>query len=537
MPTGADVCVASLEACGIDTVFALPGEETNAIMDALAASSIEVVLCRHEQSAAFMASTHGRLTGKPAVCLATLGPGATNLMTGVADAQLDCVPLLAITGQAPRARLPRGQDSHQVIDLGRLFDPVTQRSETLMAADDIPGAVAEALCLATAPRPGAVHLSLPEDVAAEQTKAAPIAIGPMPQPFANPSVIADAVSRLMETDRVMLLAGAGVDRAGAASELASLIQNTGLPAATSFMAKGCVPTDAPSHLGAFGLPVRDHVDAAIASADLLLTIGLDPVEYPLEALTGGETPVIAISETRMPKNLGAPIDIEMIGDIAASLDALDHALKPRDWQMWETAQAAHDALRADRAAALEKMDDRPPPSQALVAALNTSVDRADTVLSGVGTHKLAMARDFAAERPGQILIGNGLAGMGLALPGAIAAARLQSEGRVIAVCGDGDVMMNVQEMETAHRLGLDLTVIVWVDGGYGLIEDKQEKDTGTRPDLSFGAVGWSDLARSFGWTHHACDTAADLQERLTAQRGRAGQHLITVPVRYDGALA
>ncbi|MEO0486118.1 MAG: thiamine pyrophosphate-binding protein [Pseudomonadota bacterium] len=534
MATGAALFVDCLKACGIDTVFALPGEETNALMDALARVDIDVVLCRHEQAAAFMASVHGRVTGRPAACLSTLGPGATNLLTGVADAQLDAVPLLAITGQGARKRLPRGQHSHQVIDLARLFEPVTKRSETIMAASDIPGAVAEAMRVAMDPCPGAVHLSLPEDVADEDTDADPVAVLPPARPLPSPRAVSAAVTELSAHERIMFLSGAGVTRTGTAPALAALVASTGLPVATSFMGKGCVSHDASSHLGAFGLPVDQLVDKAIADADVIVTVGLDPVEYPLEKLSGGTRPVVALAETSLPQNLGAPLAAEVVGDLRASLEALTHALKGRRFEMWPSAQAAQRAYVEHRE---QDVNAEPPTAPALVAALNAVVAPEDTVLSGVGTHKLALARDFVAHRPGQIVIANGLAGMGLALPGAIAAARLQSSGRVIAVCGDGDVMMNVQEMETAHRLDLPMTVIVWVDGGYGLIEDKQEHDTGTRPNLSFGTVDWAALAQSFGWSHTACDTAAALQDAVQARPGDARQRLITVPVRYTGAFA
>lgn len=535
METAADLFVACLAEAGIDTVYALPGEETNALMTALRAAEFDVVICRHEQSAAFMASVHGRLTGRTAACLATLGPGATNLMTGVADAMLDRAPLLAITGQAPVGRLPQGADGHQVLDLSRLFEPVTKRSQTIFQATDIPGAVAEAARLAQAPKPGAVHLSLPEDIAgAPAPDLAPVRAAARPTAHASPLAL-DQVEKLMAAaERPIVLAGAGTLRNNASAALCAFLDRTGYPMATTFMAKGILHADDPRNLGAFGLPGTDHVDRAVAAADLIVTVGYDPVEYPLHKLTDGRPiPVAALTETDIPDNLGWPLAAVAEGDLSHALCTLCAVAEPAP--VWTQAAEARDALRADLAEARADMTQCPPAAGPLVAALNAASTAQDVVFSGVGTHKLAIARDFQPHWPGQAVIANGLAGMGLALPGAIAAARLRQEGRVIAVCGDGDVMMNVQELESATRLDLAVTLVVWIDGGFGLIEDKQEAETGARPDLSFAPVDWAALARAFGWHHTGCHTAQDLQRALETRAAR--REIVTVPVRYDGTLA
>ena len=540
--TCADLFVRSLSEAGIDTIFALPGEETGDLMDALARSDIEIVLCRHEQAAAFMASVHGRLTGKPAACLATLGPGATNLVTGVADATLDLVPLIAITGQGGRDRIALGRNSHQIIDLDRLFEPVTKLSRTLRRADEIAGAVAEAVRVATCPRPGAVHLSMPEDLAGQPAGDAPAPkpVAPAHIPYPNPKALAEAVDRMARAERPMILVGAGVGRArtdaDASAAFRDFAQRTGYPVATSFMAKGAMEPDATQHLGAFGLPVEDHVDRAIAQSDLILAVGLDPVEYPVAKLTDdGRIPVVNVVECALPHDLGWDVCVDVIGDMAATLTALGKAAEPMP-ELWDAAKAARAAWIGDVNHGHTERDASPPPDTALVAALNDTLRPGDVLLSGVGTHKLSLARNLLPQRPGQVVIANGLAGMGLALPGAIAAARLGRYDRVLAVCGDGDVMMNVQDMETATRLDLPLTVIVWVDGGYGLIEDKQEADTGTRPELRFAGTDWAQLAAAFGWSHIACRTARDLCDVLQSDAADARQ-LISIPVTYDGTLA
>lgn len=535
---GAELLVRCLEQGGIDTVYALPGEETNDLMEALSRSSIRVVLCRHEQSAAFMASVHGRLTGQPAACLSTLGPGATNLITGVADATLDCVPLVAITGQGARARVSRGRHSHQILDLERLFEPVTKYSKSLGSSAEIPGIVAEALRAARSEVPGAVHLSLPEDLAAETAPEDPVDPPAPVETYFNPEALSGVINALQNSEQPIILAGAGVLRSGAEVALRQLVEGRGLPLATSFMAKGLLPADHPQHLGAFGLPVEDHVDRAIGQSDLVVAIGLDPVEYPLEKLLDPAVQtLVSIASSATPRDLGWPIGDELLGDLCATLSALGSALPSDASDLWPGAQEARAAYLSDINDSLGNLDVTPPPSEALVAALSQSVTDSDLILSGVGTHKLALARGFQCKRPGQIIIANGLAGMGLALPGAIAAAQLEPKRRVIAVCGDGDVMMNVQDMETATRLDIELTIVVWVDGGYGLIEDKQEADTGTRPDYSFEGVDWRHLAAAFGWHHVTCGTARDLMAALADPDISSKRRLISVPVQYSGNLA
>lgn len=537
--TGAELLVSCLEAEGIDTIFALPGEETNDLMDALDRSSIEIVICRHEQAAAFMASVHGRLTGQPAACLATLGPGATNLITGVADATMDLVPLIAITGQGSRDRMRRGRNSHQIIDLEKLFEPVTKSSVTLRRMEAIPGQVREALDCACSDRPGAVHLCLPEDLAGETTDhQAPLpARAERHVPYPNPSALATAVNTINDASKPIVLAGAGISRANAVEAFQDFVGQVRYPVATSFMAKGLLAPDDPSHLGAFGLPVDDHVDDATAAADLIIAVGLDPVEYPFAKLgDNGQKPVVQISTTRLPSNLGWDVRADVVGEIGASLAALGTSLADAK-ELWPEATNARAALMSDTNHALSELDRSPPSDRALVAALNQSLGPDDLILSGVGTHKLSLARQLAPRRPGHIVIANGLAGMGLALPGAIAASRLDRFSRVIAVCGDGDVMMNVQDMETATRLDLAMTVIVWVDGGFGLIEDKQQSETGARPDFGFASMDWAQLAGAFGWHHSACSTARDLADVLGTRTQTPRRHLITVPVRYDGSLA
>ncbi len=518
--TGAELFIRSLEAGGIDTVYGVPGEETTELMSALERSGIDFVLCRHEQAAAFMASVHGRLTGQPAVCLATLGPGATNLVTGVADATLDYAPLIAVTGQAGRERL--GRESHQVIDLERLFDPVTNASKTILDGATIAGDVAEAIRCATAPRLGAVHLCLPEDVAAAEVAGSPLPVAASSRPAAPQTDIDEIAGRIRGAARPVLICGAEVVRSEAVEHLQRLLAETHLPTATSFMAKGVVDFDSPFLLGTFGLMGDGPLDAFLGKADLFVAVGFDPIEYPPGDLMG-DTPVVVISETQMARGAGWRIAAEAVGDLSDSLDRLAAAL--------EGFEAPREAAGV-RPPAPDDDAELPDPDAAL-ACLNAHIEPDDIVFSGVGNHKMHLARGFRPKRAGQFIIPNGLAGMGLALPGGIAAARLYHNRHVIAVCGDGDVLMNVQEMETATRLGIAMTVLVWIDGGYGLIEEKHRADTGEDQSLAFCDIDWAQLAGSFGWTHTAAETRDALAKALARGRTEAERLLITIPVTYD----
>ncbi|MFP7673858.1 acetolactate synthase large subunit [Marivita sp. S0852] len=525
--TGAVAVLEALEAHGVNTIFGVPGEETTALMTAIEDSALTFVLCRHEQAAAFMASVHGRLTNTPAVCLSTLGPGATNLVTGVADAQLDHVPLIALTGQAGRDRLKR--ESHQVIDLEALFAPVTKQSRTLLMADDIPSSVAEAVRLAKHEKPGAVHLSLPEGVAATQTNA-PIVQARYTRPgAAHTDSLRDVAKAIGAAERPIVVAGAGVLRDKAVDAVTAFVENTQIPLVTTFMAKGILAKDHPQMLFSVGQPQDDIIDRALQAADLIVAIGFDPVEYDTTKLTLGKTPVAAISLAPSPVDSGWHITAEAVGELSHTLSSVTAHLNEARWPTCPTFASVRDDMiqhlsrpnGSDRNGLMSPHD--------LCASVSDVIRPEDTVISGVGLHKLWVARQVIAKRAGQVIVPNGLAGMGLALPGAIAAARVQTKGRVLAICGDGEVMMNLQEMETAARLGLRLTIMVWEDGGYGLIDEHQDDD---RPEFSFNNPVWSKLAHSFGWTHAHAKTAHDAYQLLHAGLTAEGPTLVSVRVDY-----
>ncbi len=545
--TGADLFAQSLKAHGIDTVYGVPGEENTALVQAFTREGIELVLVRHEQSAAYIASVEARLTGKPSACLSTLGPGAINLLGGVADAQLDHAPVLAITAQAPRERQQR-TFSHQVIDLDALFAPVTKFTRTLGTAEEIPGAVAEALRVAASPRPGAAHLSLPQDVAwatMKATEALPAA--ETEQGLPAPQSILRGADVIARAKRPVVLAGAGVLRGDAHQPLVAFLRASGLPMAHTLAATGLLAAEDPLMLGPVGLPVSDHADIALEAADLIVAIGFDPEEVPAARFTDdGRVPVLSVSERALPADTGWALAGEVMGSIGSCLRGLTRTMEglAREKRpLFTDAKRAHEARRAD----LENPDAdslAPLNPRQIFGAVQRALHPEDLVISGVGLHKMAAARLLSGLAPGQIVIPNGLAGMGICLPGTIAAARTLAAreiapetGRALGIAGDGELLMNVQEMETAARLKLPVTLLVLVDGGYGLIEGEQIEETGQSTDLSFTNPRFDDLARSFGWAHTPIGRSTEVASALRDAREVAGPVLITCPTLYDDDIA
>ena len=534
--TGAELFVRCLHDAGVRVVYGVPGEENTNLMLALQASDIRFVLTRHEQAAAFMASVYGRLTGKPAGCLSTLGPGATNLLTGVADATLDYAPLIAITAQAGRLRMSLSE-SHQVIDLEALFRPVTKSSHMLMSADAVPGIVAEAVRLACAPRPGAVHLSLPEDLARADVSGTPVSRPDLVAPLPAPSAVLEAIRVLREAERPVLVVGNGVIRSKTDQTVRTLAETLNIPVVTSFMATGVLPKDHALNMFTLGQPFVDHVDRALADADLLVSIGFDPVEYPPAKLTDdGRIPVITLVEQPGAADVGWDVKAEIVGALSAGVKALMAGLTGYVWKVPETMCMARATMLETLSTRTTLADDTLFRAEDVLSVVEDQLDPNDIVLSGVGTHKMKVVRSLIPKRAGQMIVANGLAGMGLALPGAIAAADLELGDHVLAICGDGDFLMNVQDMETAARLGVRMTVMVWEDGGYGLIEAKQEDDAGTHTELGFTNPKWADLASAFGWQHLPVDRFDRLRDALCSARRSNKPTLLTLKIRYDDPL-
>jgi acetolactate synthase-1/2/3 large subunit len=492
----AELLVRCLENEGVQLIFGLPGEETLAVMDALLDSSIQFIETRHEQGAAFMADVYGRLSGKAGVCLSTLGPGATNLLTGVVDAYLDRAPLVAITGQASLNR--RHKESHQYIDVISMFKPVTKWNATLPKAEVIPEAVRKAFKVAQTEKPGATHLELPEDVAEEAMAGPSVPLfvqGPvMPEPA--PAQVARAVRAIAGAHRPLIVAGNGVIRGRAHEAVRQFARRLHIPVVHTFMAKGVFPDSDPLSLYTIGLQARDYVSAVMDQADVVLALGYDFVEYaPCFWNPNRDKRIVHVDISPAEVDEHYIVEVGVLGDLRLSLEQIGSALQPFDgsWAA-DARRRIIDGFEGELAGPMTW----PVRPQHLVRELRAALAPDDLVLCDVGAHKLWMARMFPCEVANSCIISNGFATMGMAVPGAVAAKLLFPNRRVIAVTGDGGFLMNSQELETAVRLQLPMVILVWRDDGYGVIRSKQMVRFGRTSSVDFGNPDLVGYANSFG---------------------------------------
>jgi acetolactate synthase-1/2/3 large subunit len=530
-----DLFVKCLEAEGIEYIFGVPGEENADFMLSLEASTqIKFILTRHEQGAAFMAEAYGRLTGNPAGCLGTLGPGATNLLTGVADANMDRAPMLVLTGQGATTRLHK--ESHQIMDVVAMFDPVTKWATTILDANTIPEITRKAVRVARGEKPGAVHIELPEDIAKEESSKTPL----MPRRYRRSvpdAIVVDQAFEMMRcAKRPIVIAGNGCIRRRASAELRKFCEMTDIGVLNTFMAKGAVDPSAPYSLFTIGLGAKDRANYAIDDSDLVITLGVDMVEYHPSLWNADGTKKIIhadfipaeIDENYLP-------EVELIGDLAQTLEMLNERLgrleslpefdldgqrKVRDAVLADFSEYANDTAR-----------DRIRPQKVLwdvARALNPE----DVVLSDVGAHKMWIARYLNRQEPNTCLIPNGFCSMGFALPGAIGAHLVDPSRRILAISGDAGFLMNVQEMETARRLNSNIVAMVWEDHAYGLIEWKQQNQFGRNTELSFGNPDWLGLAAAFGWDGQYVDASEDVLPALERALRHQGPSLLVVPIDY-----
>ena len=483
MPKGSDILVAALENEGVERVFGVPGEENLDLLESLRTSRIELVLTRHEQAAAFMAATYGRLTGKPGVCLATLGPGALNFSTGAAYAHLGAMPMILITGQKPI--MTAKQARFQIVDVIASMRPLTKMTRQILSAGSIPAVVRDAFRVATEERPGPVHLELPEDVAAETADVAPIAIHTLDRPVAADAALDRAAEMILAAKRPLVMVGAGGNRPRLVEPLSAFIRDTGLPFFNTQMGKGAVDGGSNLYMGTAALSEGDHVHEATALADLIVAIGHDTVEKPpfLMRDAGGPKVLHIGVHSATVEQVYHP-DAELIGDIGAAVSGLARRLSGRlapQTPMLELRRSILSRI-ADRA-----YEDRfPVTPQRLVRDVRAVMPEDGIVCLDNGMYKIWFARNYRTHVANTLLLDNALATMGAGLPSAMMAAMLHPERRVLAVCGDGGFMMNSQEMETAVRLGLDLVVLVLNDGAYGMIRWKQAVDDFPDFGMTFG---------------------------------------------------
>jgi acetolactate synthase-1/2/3 large subunit len=534
-----------LAAEGCRFVFSVPGEETMDILDALSRTeSIRHITTRHEQGAAFMADVHGRLTGSAAVAMGTLGPGATNLVTGIADAFLDRAPMVAITGQASSDKLHK--EAHQVVDIVQMLAPVTKWNTRVERVDAIPEIVRKAFRVATLEKPGPTHIELSENLAAtapEDESLAPLLPNQAYFPEPTDEAIAHAARLLADSERPIVLAGNGVLRRNAAPELRALARGLHVPVAVTFMGKGAVDDRSHLSLMAVGLQTRDHVLSGFDRADLVVSVGYDLVEYAPSWWNPDRAKRIIHIDTQ-PAEVDAAYrpEVELIGDIDGTLARLLSAVLPRGIggrDAGERHEAKEILVHADlRMSLLEELgayqadQGYPIKPQRAIADLRRALAPSDIVVSDVGAHKVWVARLYQAYEPNTVIISNGFAAMGISLPGAIAAKLVHPDRKVVALCGDGGFLMNSQELETAKRIGANITVVVWRDDGYGLIDWKQRNEFGRPFGVEFGNPDFVAYAESFGLAGFRPATADDLYPTLMRALDVPGPSVVEVPIDY-----
>lgn len=526
-----DLFVRALEKEGVEYVFGVPGEENLDFLDSLRDSSIRLILTRHEQGAGFMAATYGRLTGNVGVCLSTLGPGATNFVTAAAYAQLGGMPIMMITGQKPIKSSKQGH--FQIVDIVDMMQPLTKYTQQIVAGANIPSRVREAFRLAVEEKPGAVHLELPEDIAAEETNEALLEPSMVRRPIAEEKAIARAVKMIEESKHPLLIIGAGANRKMTGKMLRELIDKTGIPFCTTQMGKGVVDERDPLFLGNTALSDGDFVHRAIKKSDLIVNIGHDVVEKPPFFMHhADERKVIHVNFFSAEVDPVYFPQLEVVGDIANSI-----------WQICERVDIQNHwdftyLIRVRKhveAHLMEGADDPRFPiyPQRLVADLREVLPPEGIVALDNGVYKIWFARNYKAYLPNTVLLDNALATMGAGLPSAMAAKLVYPERPVVAVCGDGGFMMNSQEMETAVRLKLNLTVIILRDNAYGMIKWKQANMGFENFGLDYGNPDFVAYANSYGAQGHRLEAAEDFAPLVRNCLDTPGVHLIDAPIDYS----
>jgi acetolactate synthase-1/2/3 large subunit len=527
----AELLVQCLENEGVQYVFGLPGEENLHVLEALKNSSIQFITTRHEQGAAFMADVYGRLTGKAGVCLSTLGPGATNLMTGVADANLDGAPLVAITGQVGTDRMHI--ESHQYLDLVAMFAPVTKWTKQIVRPSITPEVVRKAFKRAESEKPGAAHIDVPENIAAMLVEGKPLHKDNIEKTFASFATIRAAAAAISQAVNPIILVGNGAVRARASDAVTQFATQMHIPVANTFMGKGVIPYTHPLALWAVGLQQRDFVSCGFDKTDLVIAIGYDLIEFsPKKWNPDGEIPIIHIGLNPAEIDSSYVPAVEVVGDIS---DSLDEILKVADRQGKPAPYAI--SLRPNIRADYEQYagdDGFPIKPQKLIYDLRQVMGPEDIVISDVGAHKMWIARHYHCHSPNTCIISNGFAAMGIAIPGALAAKLVNPNRKVIAATGDGGFMMNCQELETALRVGTPFVTLIFNDGGYGLIEWKQENHFGKGKSsfVHFTNPDFVKFAESMGLKGYRIESATDLVPVLKEALAQDVPAVIDCPVDY-----
>ncbi len=527
----AELMVKNLEAEGIEYIFGVPGEENLDFMDALLASDIKFITTRHETGAAYMAGTMGRLTGKPGVSLATLGPGATNMMTGVANSNMDLSPMIAITGQADLERQYKGIHSHQVYDLKEIYSNVTKWNTSVDDPEIIPGVVRKAYHQATSEKPGATHIVLPEDIADMDVDYKELPKMSHHTSEASDETIKEAADLIKHAKQPLIMAGNGVTRAGAADDLQALAEKLQIHVTHTFMGKGALPFTHDLSLLTSGLGGKDYINCGFEHADLIIAIGYDMVEYPPKNWNPeADTPVLHIDTHEAETDAHYPVKLNVVGDIRTNLRKLAEAAEKRTEKNQHYAE-----LRKKIMGEIEDYandDSFPVKPQRIVSDLRSVLGEDDILLSDTGAHKMWIARMYHCYKPNTCLISNGLASMGIALPGAIGAKLAKPDSKVVAVAGDGAFLMTGEELETAVRHELPIVVMVWKDNSYGLIGWKQMNEFDRKSNVKFGNPDFVKLAEAYGAEGYRIEDEKELKPTLEKALQANGPVVIECPVDY-----
>ena len=525
-----DLFVKALEAEGVEYIFGIPGEENLDFLDSLERSKIKLVLTRHEQGAGFMAATYGRLTGKAGVCMSTLGPGATNFVTAAAYAQLGGMPMMMLTGQKPVKHSKQGR--FQIIDVVAMMEPLTKYTHQLVSGDTIPSHVREAFRLAQEEKPGAVHLELPEDIADEQTNEPPIPASLVRRPNAEAKSIEAAVEMLQSAKHPLLIVGAGANRKVTCHALRRFVEEFDIHYVTTQMGKGVVDERQPNFLGCAALSSGDFVHRAIEAADLIINVGHDVVEKPPFFMEADGVKVIHVNFFSAAVDPVYFPQVEVVGDIATSISDIHKKLKKQSH--WDFSRFEEVTKHTNENIGQGADDDRfPIYPQRLVADVRKSVKEKGIIALDNGVYKIWFARNYRAHAQNTVLLDNALATMGAGLPSAIAAKLVHPEQSVTAICGDGGFMMNSQELETAVRLGVHITVVILRDNAYGMIKWKQANMGFKEFGLDYGNPDFVKYAESYGAHGHRVASAAELLPMLERCHQEPGVHVIEVPVDYS----
>jgi len=525
-----DLFVKALENEGVEYIFGIPGEENLDFLDSLQHSSIKLVLTRHEQGAGFMAATYGRLTGKPGVCLATLGPGATNLVTPAAYAQLGGMPMLMITGQKPIKASKQGQ--FQIVDIVNMMRPITKFTKQVVHGNTISSTVREAFRLAMEERPGAVHIELPEDIAAEEADEHLYTVAPTRRPDADSHAIDSAIEMIQQAKMPLLLIGAGANRKRSSRALEAFIEKTGIPFFNTQMGKGVIDERHNAYLGTAALSDNDFLHCAIDRADLIINVGHDVIEKPPFFMKDNGPKVIHVNFS--PAQIDAVYfpQLDVVGDIATSVDRLSTALSPQS--QWDFSYFYRVKEEVKERLSKYSDDERfPLLPQSAVNIIREELNEDGILTLDNGVYKVWFARNYPCYQNNSLLLDNALATMGAGLPSAMLAKLINPDRKVISVCGDGGFMMNSQELETAVRLGLDMVVIILNDSAYGMIKWKQEGMGFNNFGLDYNNPDFVKYAESYGATGHRPTSHIEFRKILQQALDSKGVHLIDLGVDYS----